>query len=60
MNYNTEIIKYKVYFTDARGVARNKMCYTIEQTYASAKQIKELGGSNIRIQQINAIIFEEL
>lgn len=59
IDYCTEIVKYRVNFIDARGLARHKICYTIEQAYASYQQIKELGGKVQNIQQINNIIFED-
>ena len=56
INFDTEIIKYTVFFTNIEGFKRSKHCYSIEQVDASCKQIKELGGKVDSIQQIRSVI----
>lgn len=56
-NYDTEIVKYRINFINVHGEAKHKMCYTIEQTYKSCQQIKDLGGRVVNVQQIRNVIF---
>lgn len=57
VDYCAEVVKYRVNFINSRGEAKHKICYTIEQAYASCKQIQELEGKVVSVQQINNIIF---
>ena len=57
MNYDTEILKYRINFTNVRGEAKHKICYTMEQTHKSCQQIKDLGGKVVNVQQIRNVIF---
>ena len=56
INFDTEIIKYTVFFRNIEGFSRNKHCYSIEQVDASCKQIKELGGKVEKIIQTRSVI----
>ena len=59
MIYYSETVEYRLYYINAIGQRRSKVCYTVEEAHEAYKKLEAVGATVLNIQQTNNIIFDD-